>query len=291
MRTHFGSSFVRSRVLARAGAVLAVAGLVLVGSAGVTGVTATSSAAVQSRDAEPFMAGTSLRYRDSQGTTGGCTAGLVLQDNSVLGGISEYRRSVRFILTAGHCGTVGERWTTTSGAFVGNAVWKSPTHDLMLIRVEPRLDRGVAPGCEPGSSTLPCVAISSHYYPRAVGKVFTGGPFNSDSIPVTGTAASDTNICISGGYNGTTCGHASTPQPPEVPATPSFAQGALFTRGPMGLLSEGDSGGAVFSNNGNVFGIPIGNWGGSDGVSRGVWYTPVDRFFAEQSGYALAPPE
>jgi hypothetical protein len=53
MTTRSDRFSIRSRILARVGAALAVAGLVLVGSAAVT---ATSSAAPQSRDAEPFMA-------------------------------------------------------------------------------------------------------------------------------------------------------------------------------------------------------------------------------------------
>ncbi|HEY6797684.1 MAG TPA: trypsin-like serine protease [Kineosporiaceae bacterium] len=283
MNRSFGRFSTRSRILARAGAVLSLAGLLLAGSAGTT---ATSSAAPQPRDAEPFMAGTSLRQADSHE---GCTAGPVLQDNSLLGGITEYRRSVRFILTAGHCGTVGEQWTTTSGVFVGSVVWKSTTHDLMLIRVEPRLDQGVNPGCIPGSGTLPCVAISSHYYPRAVGRVFTGGPYNSDSIAVTGTTRSAGDICISGGYNGTTCGHNSTARPPDF-SDPPNAQGQAFTRGPMTLPGPGDSGGPVFSNNGNVLGVYAGAWARGD-VWKGARYTPIDLFFAEQSGYALAPPQ
>jgi Trypsin len=274
-------------MLARAGAALAVAGMMVVGSAGTTAI---SSAGPQPRDAEPFMAGTSLRHEDSRGGTTGCTAGVVLQDNSLPGRVTEYRRSVRFILTAGHCGEVGQQWKTTAGLIVGNVVWKSATHDLMLIRVEPRLDQGVAPGCTPGSGTLPCLAISSHYYPRAVGNVFTGGPYTSDNIAVTGTTAATDRICISGGYHGTTCGHTSIPRPPGYPPDPPDSQGLVFTRGQMALIDGGDCGGAIFSNTGDVIGVLEGNWGQGD-VVNGARYTPIDQFFAERSGYALAPPE
>ena len=46
-----------------------------------------------------IMAGTKL-----VGVRGACTAGLVLKDDSALSGLTEYRRSVRVVLTAGHCG-------------------------------------------------------------------------------------------------------------------------------------------------------------------------------------------
>ncbi|HEY6795426.1 MAG TPA: trypsin-like serine protease [Kineosporiaceae bacterium] len=248
-----------------------------------------AAAVPQSRGSVPFMAGTMM-----SGTHMGCTAGLVLMDTSVFGGITEYRRSVRFILTAGHCGQVGDRFTTMpEGNVGGDVVWKSATHDLLLIRVEPRLDRGVAPGCIPGSGTLPCVAISSHYYPRAVGRVFTGGPGNSDSVAVGGTTQSGVSICISGGVSGTICGHTSMPRPAGFPPDPPDAQDRAFTSGPSTVPA--DSGGPLYSFNGNVFGILRGDnatmrAGGSIDI-LGAIYTPVSVFFAERSGYALAPPE
>jgi hypothetical protein len=251
----------------------------------VVAVAATSSAAPQSRRAEPFMAGTLFSTAN-----GSCTAGLILKDNSRLSGITEYRRSVRFILTAGHCGSVGDRFTTAAGTTVGDVVWKSSTHDFLLVRVEPRLDRGVAPGCIPGSQTLPCVAISSHYYPRAVGRVFTGGPLQSESAPVNGTTMSGATIAISGGVGGTTIGHTSIQRPQGGPADPPHAQDLSFTRGPMSSIGPGDSGAPLLSHNGNVFGVLNGAWGGAAGPN-GARYTKVSLFFAEQSGYALAPPE
>ncbi|HEY6793483.1 MAG TPA: trypsin-like serine protease [Kineosporiaceae bacterium] len=212
-----------------------------------------------------------------------------------MSGITEYRRSVRFILTAGHCGQVGDHFTTTSGVDVGDVIWKSASHDFLLIRVEPRLDRGVAPGCVPGGSTLPCVAISSHYYPRAVGRVFTGGPLQSESVAVGGWTLSGSSICVSAGFSGTVCGHTSTPTPADMPPDGPNQQDTAYTRGPADTIVEGDSGAPLYAFNGNVFGVLIGKWGRvqSDGshVMRGVHYTPVSLFFAEQSGYALAPPE
>jgi hypothetical protein len=190
------------RIPARMRVALGVAVLAVAATAAAT--TPHAAAVPQSRSSEPIMAGTTLESDE-----GYCTAGLVLKDNSALGGVTEYRRSVRFILTAGHGGQVGEHFTTTAGNVVGDVVWKSTTHDLMLIRVEPRLDRGVAAGC----------------------------------------------------------------------------QGVL----------DGDSGAPLYAFNGNVFGILYGEWGdvGPDGSprQRGVSYTPVSEFFAEQGGYALAPAE
>ncbi|HEY6796790.1 MAG TPA: trypsin-like serine protease [Kineosporiaceae bacterium] len=277
----------RHRIPPRAGVALGVAILTIVATAAVT--VSRAAADPQSRGSEPFMAGTHMTSRNAE-----CTAGLVLRDYSTFSGITEYRRSVRFILTAGHCGQVGDHFITVpDGNVVGDVVWKSATHDLLLIRVEPRLDRGVAPGCQPGSGTLPCVAISSHYYPRAVGRVFTGGPVNSDSVPVGGTTPSGVPICFSGGVSGTICGHTSIPRPAGRYPDPPAAQDRAFTTGPAS--EPGDSGAPLYSFNGNVFGILYGRYGDTrDDGSRqafGVSYTPVSVFFAEQSGYALAPPE
>ncbi|HEY6793150.1 MAG TPA: trypsin-like serine protease [Kineosporiaceae bacterium] len=280
---------VRRRIPLRGRVAVGVAVLAIAATAAVT--VPRAAAVPRSRGSEPFMAGTDMHSNRAAR----CTAGLVLMDNSLLGGITEYRRSVRFVLTAGHCGQVGDRFfTVPEDNVVGDVVWKSATHDLLLIRVEPRLDRGVAPGCLPGSSTLPCVAISSHYYPRAVGRVFTGGPGNSDSIAVGGTTQSGVSICISGGVGGTVCGHTSAPRPPDGPPDdPTGAQQLSFTSGPA--TQFGDSGGPLYAFNGNVFGILYGDSRRTraDGSSEslGAIYTPVSVFFAETSGYALAPPE
>ncbi|HEY6793177.1 MAG TPA: trypsin-like serine protease [Kineosporiaceae bacterium] len=281
---------VRGRIPSRVRVGVVAVGVAVLAVAATAAVTVPRAVAVpQSRGGEPFMAGTDMR-----GTSMRCTAGLVLMDNSVLGGTTEYRRSVRFVLTAGHCGQVGDRFVTVpEGNVVGDVVWKSPTHDLLLIRVEPRLDRGVDPGCLPGSWTLPCVAVSAHYYPRAVGRVFTGGPQQSESVPVGGTTQSGVPICISGGVSGTICGHTSAPPPTDYPPDPPDARDRAFTAGSVGT-QPGDSGAPLYSFNGNVFGIATGIYGEimDDGSSsiRGVRYTPVSVFFAETSGYAPAPP-
>jgi hypothetical protein len=233
------------------------------------------------------MAGSTLNFPNNNTT---CTAGLILNDWSALGAITEYRRSVRFILTAGHCGSVGDHVTNPLEQVAGDVVWKSAVHDFLLIRVEPRLDHGVAPGCMPGSGSLPCVSISSHYYPRAIGNLFVGGPQLSSNIAVNGITMSGASICISGGVGGTTCGHTSTPRPQSFPADPPGRADLSFTNGPMTSIGEGDSGAPLYSSNGNAFGILTGGWG-SDGTIAGARYTPVSQFFAEQSGYGLAPPE
>ncbi|THJ48087.1 S1 family peptidase [Candidatus Frankia alpina] len=270
----------RQRIPERMRAVLTVAILAISG----TVLSVTPAIAVpQSRSAEPFMAGTTMFSATKR-----CTAGLVLKDNSFFGGITEYRRSVRFILTAGHCGSVGDQWTTTSGQVVGKAVWKSAAHhDFLLIRVEPRRDLGVAPGCIPGSQRLPCVVVSSHYYPRAVGRVFTNGPVASESAPVNGTSMSGIEHCLGLGFSGAVCRHRSTERPRDEPADPPDAQDLSFTRGPVRFLQQGDSGSPLFSNNGNVFGI----FNGRMSDLQGARYTKVLLFFYEQTGYALAPPE
>jgi len=273
-------SLARRLVPARVRAVLAVAVLSIAGTVAV--VTATAAAAPQFRSAQPFMAGTDI---------GVCTAGLVLTDDTLFGKATQYRRSVRFILTAGHCGSVGDNFTTPSGQVVGDAIWKSPTHDFLLIKVEPELKRGGVIGCIPGSTNLNCVSISPRYYPRAVGRVFTGGPLTSESIPVPDTGQTSESICISGSRSGSFCGHTSTERPPNFPDRPG-RQDTSFTRGPTSAGSGGDSGAPLYSSDGHVFGILNGNWWYADGSveQEGLKYTEVSRFFAQQSGYALAPP-
>ncbi|HEY6793151.1 MAG TPA: trypsin-like serine protease [Kineosporiaceae bacterium] len=280
---------VRGRLPSRVRVAVGVAVLTIAATAAVTVPRAV--AVPRSRGSEPFMAGTDMHSNRAAR----CTAGLVLMDNSLLGGTTEYRRSVRFVLTAGHCGQVGDRFTTVpEGNVVGDVVWKSATHDLLLIKVEPRLERGVDPACQPGSWTLPCVAISAHYYPRAVGRVFTGGPQQSESMAVRGTTPSGVPICISGGISGTICGHRAAPRPEGYPPDPPNTQDLAFTRGPA--TQPGASGAPLCSVNGNVFGILWGDYGpinadGSQAPAVGVIYTPVSVFFAETSGFALAPPE
>ncbi|WP_372171700.1 hypothetical protein [Xanthomonas axonopodis] len=264
---------------ARRGSLIAVGVLAFLASASALAID-------QARLRQPVVGGTVLTM--SLGNR--CTAGLVLKQTGFLANLTPYRRAVRFVLTAGHCGDYNST-VSVDGADLGYVSWKSSVSDLELIRVEPVLHN--YRHCEAPSTGIHCTIVST-YEPRAVGKVLLSRAIlyrsragGLDTIAVNGhTPAPPTDrFCTSGMSTDVLCDWTDARIPANFPdpglqglhaATPDFG----------GLTGPGDSGGPVVSSSGVMHGIIKGQY---DNLNM-MFYTSTAQFFREQPDYTIAPP-
>ncbi|HEY6798773.1 MAG TPA: trypsin-like serine protease [Kineosporiaceae bacterium] len=250
---------------------------------GVTALVVTGSGPASAVDAVrqqlPIVAGTELSLPG-----GACTAGAVLTANGLLWNVTDYQRSVRYVVTAGHCGSVNDPVSvrTPSGVVqVGKVTWTSDRADLALVRIEPDASRRQLCGSGPDG---PRCVISVAYTPRATGKVLL--PAGAVSVTSTGTPGSSEIFCTSGITTGAMCvWHTYVPPQPisELPAGASLAESAASN------TEIGDSGGPVVSRSGVLYGIIASRGRVGSSVPDVTVYTTMDQFFKEQSGYSLAP--
>jgi hypothetical protein len=259
------------------GAVLALLA-VLVCVVAVIAPTAPASAVDAIRTRLPIVAGTELDF-----PTGYCTAGLVVVRTGLLANITPRQRATRYVLTAKHCGRMGDP-VSVGGREVGQVSWVDPVEDLELVRIDPT-SHG-QPFCSPTSQGFHCTGTPT-YDPAASGRVVltTLQSRALSAIPVTGTGApADGEVfCVSGKSSGQSCEFTSAPWRSEIgPRTPGQA---LATGGT--LILNGDSGGPVVSSRGRIYGVVESTATGT--LHSALIYVRVSQFFADAGGYGLAP--
>jgi hypothetical protein len=220
------------------------------------------------------------------GVPGGfCTAGLVVKKDGLRNNLSAYQRAVRYVVTAKHCFADGDAMTF-GGELVGTAVWRDPTLDLALVRVDPIVHNNRT--CAPTSAGFHCVG-SVDYEPRADGRVFLATlrtrSVGREPIVSTGTPPDSTLFCSSGATSGPDCTLRSVRVSPNMGLLPGEAVAA---RGSV-VEASGDSGGLVCSHDGVAYGIIKGRLL-NPGATL-VTYTRIGEFFAHAPGrFSLAAP-
>ncbi|WP_144267602.1 chymotrypsin family serine protease [Leifsonia xyli] len=225
----------RGRVLKAAMAVVLVAGAVLVSEA-------PASAVRPERMTTPVMAGTELIFPGTYPHP--CTAGFVVKKNGFWSNLTSYRRAIRYVVTAGHCGNVGDV-VDTAGGPIGKVIWKSNISDLMMIRVLPAVAR--RSHCFVGRYHDVHCSVIQRSEPRAVGKVWTESLRTRGFSPVPisefrdGVPGDVDRFCTSGATTEVNCQWSRM----DVP------QGQVRGVGEHGAISdtpvqEGDSGSPVY---------------------------------------------
>ncbi|NKI75393.1 hypothetical protein Dpoa2040_002683 [Dickeya sp. CFBP 2040] len=218
-----------------------------------------------------------------------CTAGLVLKQTGGWANLTPYRRAVRFVLTAGHCGDYNST-VSVNGADIGYVSWKSDVSDLELIRVEPV--RHVYRHCDAPSTGIHCTIVP-RYEPLAVGKVLLSrsalyrsreGGLVAIAVTDHAPAPSTNRFCTSGFMTDVLCDWTDARIPAGYPVTVQGLRAATPDFG--GLTSPGDSGGPVVSTSGVIHGIIKGQ---NDNLNM-MLYTSTAQFFHEMPNYTIAPP-
>ncbi|MGI5157429.1 trypsin-like serine protease [Microbispora sp. CA-102843] len=139
---------------------------------------------------------------------------------------------VRYLLTAGHCGAPGDRFTDGAGQTIGTAEAEHVGHDLLLIRVT-----GV-------------VSVNN-----ATGWIWDGKPGVNDFVkPVAGWGWTykGQSLCVSGATSGATCGHVVDGKYTEICGKDIYGtyecyDDLISAKSPaLGSTAGGDSGGPVF---------------------------------------------
>ncbi|PPF25978.1 hypothetical protein C5C34_00620 [Rathayibacter rathayi] len=230
------------------------------------------------REQIPIQAGSFIaagKYR--------CTVGAVLVSTSFYAAVSPKAKATRYIVTAGHCGNVGDPIRVNLQGIIGSVIWKSTMLDVSIARIDPIGESHV--GCDPSSSLHRCTVATS-YMPRATGRIFLFDHFGRyASLPVIGMGVPSVNevFCTSGARTGVNCSWGVARLPP---AAPIFVLGARTFRN---QVLVGDSGGPVAGRDGRLYGIVSEglNWNDSDPDL--MTYVPISRILEEQRGYALAP--
>ncbi|WP_182907396.1 trypsin-like serine protease [Microbispora sp. H13382] len=143
---------------------------------------------------------------------------------------------VRYLLTAGHCGAPGDRFTDAAGQTIGTAEAEHVGHDLLLIRVT-----GV-------------VSVND-----ATGWIWDGKPGVNDFVkPVAGWGWTykGQSLCVSGATSGATCGHVVDGKYTEICGEDVYGNNEchddlISAKRPLGSTVGGDSGGPVFELTGD----------------------------------------
>ncbi len=185
-------------------------------------------------DVAPFWGGARINNGDN---TGFCTSGFAVVSGSV-----------RYMLTAGHCGRPGGSWQTGNDALtIGWAALEHVHHDLLLI---------------PGS-------VAGRIYDGGVG----AGEF-SKQVVGWGWAAPGEYVCHSGSVSGATCGIRNTTGSFTATTCGNDAYGVYECYGDLVLAEKvdgataarpGDSGGPVFPLSGAYGVIAKGTLTGAGG--------------------------
>lgn len=233
------------------------------------------------RTRTPILSGTQLVFPQGE-----CTAGLVLKKTGMWENMTPYRRAVRYVLTASHCGRTNDD-VKVGNQVVGKFVWRSERSDLRLVRIEP--SRRNFTHCSAPSTGLTCSIVTT-YEPLALGKIFVST--TGIALSIRGTGAPNTNevFCTSGHTTGINCTWGKVPTPPGWmhPVTPEITKSAeTYGRNVEG----GDSGGPVasFGTRGLIYGIISTKGMHWSEHPNKMTYVPIAQFFQEQPGYEIAP--
>lgn len=221
------------RVLRAVMAVVLVAGAVLASEA-------PASAVQPQRQLTPVMGGTELQFPGGRN----CTAGFVVKKNGFWSNATSYRRAIRYVVTAGHCGFDGDH-VKVNGNDIGRVIWTSQISDLMMIRVLPAVTR--RSHCFVGRYHDIHCSIIQRSEPRAVGQVWTESMRTRSFSPVPisdfrdGVPGDVDRFCTSGATTEVNCQWSRM----DVP------QGQVRGLGEHGAISDtpvqgGDSGSPVY---------------------------------------------
>lgn len=237
-----------------------------------------ANAVSEFREQIPLQAGSHIAVGESR-----CTVGAVLVSTSWYASLIPSARATRYIVTAGHCGEVGDPIRVNYQGVIGSVVWKSAILDAEIAQIDPLPESRA--GCDP-SSTLHRCTVSTTYTPRAIGRIFLFDPAGRySSLPVTGMGAPAANevFCTSGAHSGVNCTWGAHRLPPGAPPH------VLGARTFRNQVEDGDSGGPVASRSGTLYGIISEGMYPHDPDPDFMSYVPLTRILQEQSGYALAP--
>lgn len=138
-------------------------------------------------DDAPFYSGAEITNRRTGEI---CTSGPVLMKTLMsliaTGNLTRdtWAGATRWIITAGSCGEVGDRFKSSSGKEIGEVVWKiqNSAFSGLAIQVDPEStsESGCSSSSYYGSATC---TVLSHYRPRAIARIYLGGDNSSSSSP------------------------------------------------------------------------------------------------------------
>ncbi len=183
------------------------------------------------------------------------------------------------LLTAGHCGSIGNTFMTGAGQQVGQATLKDTIGDTLLISAS------------------------------AGGRVYDGDAWSSSSRPVAGTAVNYVGdyMCTLGAFSGTRCDVV-------VQGIDEYRSGPDGLRGPLvraeqlqhtSAGGDGDSGGPVISLTGRNWSLLMANGTisqgdpatqvGCTGVTQGscywrIWYADINRTLSQYGASIVIGP-
>jgi hypothetical protein len=233
----------------------------------------------------PIVSGSYLRFSGGQA----CTAGLVVVKNGLIHNLSQYNRAIRYVVTAKHCGAMGET-VQFAGEDVGTVKWQDPVNDIELVRIEP--DSHSTRFCSPPTSGIVHCTGAVTYSPRAAGSVILGSrAFRAVArvpIPGTGAPADATLFCVSGARSGPQCGYSVLPVSRDLGLIP----GERVAVNNLGneTIGPGDSGGLVCAPDGRAYGILSGGLTTAGDYRPKLVYTPIGLFFEHiPERYSIAP--
>ncbi|AZZ56923.1 trypsin-like peptidase domain-containing protein [Rathayibacter iranicus] len=253
---------------------VAICGLATVVTFGPAGPAATAQSL---RDQIPIVAGTALEVEGARF----CTAGAVLRATGLLSRAWPIANATRYVVMAGHCGTVGET-VKVGDAVAGTITWVSSDYDLALVKIPPSTVQ--RPVCS-GASQLHHCSIPPAT-PRAVGRIILNRGSTQQAVPVPGfgIAGVGEHFCTSGAVSFVNCTF-------EIASVKSswLSPGELAAHTTTGFsLQPGDSGGPVANISGRLYGIIIS--GGEDDHAGVFGYIPMSTIFHDLGyDYELAP--
>lgn len=254
--------------------VVAICGLSTVVTLGPSGPAATAQSL---RDQIPIVAGTALEVQGARL----CTAGAVLRSTSLLSRARPIANATRYVVTAGHCGNVGETVKVGDSA-AGTVIWASLTYDLALVKIPPSTAQ--RPVCSGASQLHHCTIPPAT--PRAVGRIILNRGSTQRAVPVPGfgIAGVGERFCTSGAVSFANCTFEIASVDPSW-----LSPGELAAHTTSGFtLGPGDSGGPVANISGRLYGIILS--AGTEDHEGIIGYIPMSTIFHDlRYDYELAP--
>jgi hypothetical protein len=220
-----------------------------------------------------------------------CTAGGVFQSSTRVR--TAFQAAVRYVLTAGHCGELGDV-VKVGGVDIGVVSWRSSTSDLLLVKVDPSVTRRTA--CSRNSfGVVACSLIdvpATRAASRALLPSFRARTIASVPVERWATAGYTDPFCTSGRTTGVICGWEKRPWSTTFHGEPGPGEEAAES--PNGFVTAGDSGSPVVSLDGTLHGIASSVMPsavpGAPSIPDVMTYTTIAQFLQETDhAYVLAP--
>lgn len=228
------------------------------------------------RESTPIVAGTLIQTQ-----LGSCTVGAVLKKNTAGAHASTVTAAVRYLVLAKHCAPRINDPVGLDGHQIGVVSWVSAKDDVELVLVPPEVtsSRGCygQHGCFQGNMVAP----------RAVGRVILSTRGGERAVPMKPAAipGADERFCTSGGKSGVNCNWMLDS---DRPGNWGDNSGTMaVTTGGRGVV-EGDSGGPVVGEQGQLYGIL--QRAGNPPYTSLMQYLPIDELFSQlDHDYDIAP--